>query len=186
VIGTQPDAGQTTSAGFAVTITVSSGKPLVVVPDVTNEQESSARNTLQNKGFSVTTSNQTSSTAKPGTVISMNPPAGTKVQSGSTVALVIAQAPTTAKVPNVQGRKETPAERALTAAGFKVTVMARNVTNKSQNNVVLQQNPAGNSTVPKQSTVTIVVGVYTPPTTTTTTTPTTTTSTTTSSSTTGP
>jgi beta-lactam-binding protein with PASTA domain len=104
------------------------------------------------------------------------------------VNLVVAQAPPTAKVPKVQGRKEVAAERALTSAGFKVTVTTQNVTDRALNGVVLHQSPAANSTAPKQSTVTIVVGTYTPPTTTTTTTtPTTTTNTTTtSSSTTGP
>jgi beta-lactam-binding protein with PASTA domain len=56
------------------------------------------------------------------------------------------------------------------------------VTDKTQNGIVLSQNPAAGTQAKKQTTVTIVVGKYvaptTPTTTTTTTTPTTTTGTT--------
>ncbi len=186
VISTDPPAGQNPSVGSSVNITVSTGKAPVQIPDVTGQSQASATTRLQNAGFVVTTSNQTSSTVKPGDVISMSPAQGSKVASGSTVNLVIAQAPTTAKVPNVQGRKEVPAERKLTAAGFKVTVATQKVVDQALDGVVLSQSPIGGSTAQKNSSVTIVVGNYTAPstTTTTTTTSTPTTSTTTTSTTT--
>jgi serine/threonine-protein kinase len=186
VINTSPPAGTATAVGSQVEIFVSTGKPLVSVPDVTGQSESSARNALQNRGFTVTTSNQTSSTVKPGQVISMSPAQGSKVASGSTVNLVIAQAPTTATIPRVKGQTQAAATTALTGAGFKVVDATKNVTDQALNGLVLSQSPRGGATAAKNSSVTIVVGhfVAPPPPTTTTTTSTTTTSTTTSSSTT--
>ena len=186
MISTDPPAGQNPAVGSSVNITVSSGKAPVPIPDVTGQSEASARTRLQNAGFLVTSSNQTSSTVKPGNVISMSPAQGSKVAAGSTVNLVIAQAPTTATIPKVKGQTRAVATRALTGAGFKVVDATQNVTDKVLNGLVLSQSPRGGATAAKNSPVTIVVGHYVapPPPTTTTTTSTTTTSTTTTSSTT--
>src|SRR5262249_20172868 len=100
----------------------------------------------------------------------------------STIALVVAKAPATVAVPNVVGKTTGAANATLGAAGFPATQQQQTVTDKTQNGVVLSQNPAASTQVKKGIVVTIVVGHYTAPTTptttTTTTTPTTTTGTT--------
>ncbi|HWE32873.1 MAG TPA: Stk1 family PASTA domain-containing Ser/Thr kinase [Solirubrobacteraceae bacterium] len=179
VIQTDPQAGQTPQQGTKVTIIVSTGKPLVGVPNVGGDSQPAAKAALSAAGFNnVTTSTQTSSTVKPGNVIDTVPAAGTKTATTTTIDLVLATAPTTATVPRVKGSTLASAQAALTAAGFKVAVTYQTVHKQSNDGVVLSQSPGANSTAPKKSTVTIVVGKYTPPTTTTTTTtPPTTTST---------
>jgi eukaryotic-like serine/threonine-protein kinase len=179
VISTSPGAFASVPPGTAVDISVSSGKPQVKVPNVVNQSQSSAKSTLQGAGFKVQTSMQTSSTVKPGNVISQNPTGGTQVASGSTVSLVIAKAPTTANVPNVKGQTASAASSALQGAGFKVTQTTQDTKKKNQDGVVISQSPGGGTTAKKGSAVTIVIGHYVAPTpTTTTTTPTTTTTTT--------
>jgi eukaryotic-like serine/threonine-protein kinase len=188
VIDTSPAAGNTPPVGTQVTIFVSSGKPLVAVPNVGGDPVSAAKSALAAAGFTnVTTTTQTSSTVKAGNVISISPAANTKTAMDTPITLVVASAPTTATVPNVKGKLEVTATSQLTAAGFKVLSTSKSVTNKAQDGIVLSQNPGGGSTATKKSSVTIVVGRYTPPTTTTTTTtttPTTSTTTTTTTSTT--
>jgi beta-lactam-binding protein with PASTA domain/predicted Ser/Thr protein kinase len=178
---TDPGAGVALPVGSAVTLFVSSGKAKVSVPDVKNQTEAAARATLTQAGFSVTTSKQTSSTIPAGTVINQSPASGSQAAPGSTVALVIAQAPTTAKVPDVTGDSLTAATSALTAAGFKVTKQTKTVTKANQDGIVVTQSPAAGGTATKGSAVTVTVGHYVAPTpttpTTTTTTPTTTTTT---------
>jgi serine/threonine-protein kinase len=174
VIQTDPTAGQTPPVGTPVTITVSTGKPLVAVPDVSGQSEADARSLLGGDGFNVTTSNQSSTTVKVGNVISTSPGAGTKVASGSTVNLVIAQKPTTATVPSVTGKPRDTAESVLKAAGFHVTATQQATTDQARDGVVLTQTPTGNATAKYGSTVTIVVGkLQTPTTPTTPSTPTT-------------
>jgi len=171
---TDPGAGVSLPVGSAVTLFVSSGKPQVNVPDVTNETQAAATASLKNAGFSVTTSTQTSTTVPPGDVISQSPSGGSSAAPNSNVNIVIAKAPTTANVPNVKGETASAASSTLTGAGFKVTQQTKNVTVSSQDGVVIDQTPAANTTANKNSTVTIVVGHFkAPPTPTTPTTPTT-------------
>jgi beta-lactam-binding protein with PASTA domain/serine/threonine protein kinase len=175
VISTSPSAGSTPPVGTKVEITVSTGPAKVAIPNVVGQSVSSAKANLQAAGFkNITTSDQVSSTVKPGNVISMTPGAGTKVVAGTVITLTVAKAPPTAKVPDVTGKTGADAESALGAAGFNVVETTQTVTHQAKNGVVIKQTPAGGRTEPKQSTVTIVIGQYVPPSTTTTTSSTTT------------
>jgi serine/threonine-protein kinase len=180
---TDPVSGTSLAVGTAVTLFVSSGKPDVTVPDVTGQTRSAATAALARAGFTVSTSTQESSTATPGTVLDEQPPGGSSRSPGSSVHLVVAAAPTTAKVPDVRGDTGNAAVNSLTAAGFQVTKKTQNVTEQSSAGIVLSQTPAANATAGKGSTVTIVIGRYAARTTTTTSETTTTTPTTTSVST---
>jgi hypothetical protein len=68
--------------------------------------------------------------------------------------------PTVTRVRNVIGDTARAATRVLTAAGFTVAPRIRTVTDRSLNGVVLDQIPAGGSTVHHGGTVTITVGHY--------------------------
>jgi serine/threonine-protein kinase len=185
VINTSPGAGAALPVGSQVQIIVSTGPPLILIPNVSGESESNAKAALQHAGFTyITTSKQTTTAAPPGDVIAMTPTPGTKATASTTIGLVIARAPTTAAVPNVVGDTAAAARSALRAAGFQVAETTQSVRKMDRSGIVISQSPRANKTVPKKSTVTIVVGHYKappPPTTSTTTTtppPTTTTSTT--------
>jgi eukaryotic-like serine/threonine-protein kinase len=182
VIDSSPAAGSSVPVGSKVTLIVSTGPPAVQVPDVTSEDVGQAKATLQSRGFNVNTTDQVTSSATPGTVLSQDPAGGRSVPSGSTVTLIIAKAPPTVAVPNVVGKTTGAANATLGAAGFPATQQQQTVTDQTQNGVVLGQNPAASTQAKKGTTVTIVIGKYvaptTPTTTTTTTTPTTQTGTT--------
>ncbi len=175
-IATDPSSGASVGSGSFVTLVISSGKAPLLVPDVTGDTEPAARNTLTNAGFTVTPSKQQSSTVAPGTVISQSPSASSQAAAGTAVSIVIATAPTTAKVPNVVGDTAAAAAGALTSAGFQVTKHTKATSKQNQAGNVIAQSPKGGN-LPKGSTVTIVVGVFTPGGTKTTPTPTTTTTT---------
>jgi eukaryotic-like serine/threonine-protein kinase len=172
---TDPAAGASLPVGTKVTLFISSGKPTVSVPDVTGQNVNAAKATLNAAGFKVSTSNKTSSTQAPNTVISESPAGGSQAPSGSTVSLVIAQAPKGVKVPNVKGQNLVSATSTLSAAGFSVTEQSKNVKDQAKNGIVLSQSPSGGSTAKKGSTVTLVVGHFSSPPTPTTPTGTTTT-----------
>jgi beta-lactam-binding protein with PASTA domain len=169
---TDPANGQSVGVGSTVTLYISSGKPTVTVPNVIGESLSSARSQLNDAGFVVSTTNQTTTSAPDGDVIDQSPAGNIKVVAGSTVNLVVAKAPTTAQVPDVTGDTAQGAVNQLRAAGFKVTQKTKQVTNQSEDGLVLSEQPRAGSTQNKGSTVTITVGKFTPPSTTTTTTPT--------------
>ena len=166
VISTSPTAGQTVPINTAVEIFVSSGKPLVSVPNVVGQSQDSARAALEAAGFQVTTSSEPSS-APAGNVIGESPRGGTEAASGSTVALAISSGPqqttttqATVPVPSVTGDKPGQATGALQAAGFKVNQTTKNVTDQSKDGLVVSQSPSGSA--PKGATVTITVGKFQP------------------------
>jgi serine/threonine-protein kinase len=181
VTQTDPFPGSNLPVGTTVNLFVSSGPAKVAVPSVIGQTEAQARATLSQ--FTVQTTDQTSSTATAGTVISQTPAGGSQEVPNSTVTLTIAKAPTTATVPDVRGQSPSSATSQLKHAGFTVTQRSKDVTDKSQNGIVLSESPPHGSTAKKGATVTITVGHYVASTTTTPTTPTTPGSTTTTSTT---
>ncbi|MCR5467546.1 MAG: Stk1 family PASTA domain-containing Ser/Thr kinase [Lachnospiraceae bacterium] len=91
VISQSPIAGASAVKGDTVAIVVSKGAEQVQVPDVTTGgvAEATAKSTLTNLGFSVTTSTAYSDTVTEGNVISQSIAAGTNADKGATISLVI-------------------------------------------------------------------------------------------------
>ncbi len=180
--GTDPRSGSTVAAGTPVSLFISSGKPTKQVPSVTGEDQATASAELTAAGFNVAPTTETSSTATAGNVISQSPNGGTQAVPGSTVTIVVAKAPTTTAVPSVIGDTPSTASSALTAAGFTVNRTTKDVTDQSNNGLVVKQSPGVGTKAKNGSAVTIVVGKFVPTNTTTTSSTTTTTSSTTTSS----
>src|SRR6202042_1735075 len=161
--GTDPRAGQTVAAGTEVTLFISSGKPEKAIPNVVGQDQATASAELTAAGFQVGPTMETSTTATPGSVISQSPSPNTDAVAGSTVSIVVAKAPPSVVVPPVVGDSTSAAKSALTGAGFTVTRETQNVSNQSQNGVVISQSPRGGAKAKQGSAVTIVVGKFVPP-----------------------
>jgi serine/threonine-protein kinase len=183
-IGTDPGSGTELPVGTPVTLFVSGGPAPVKVPNLSGETQSAAKATLTGLGLTVTTTQQSSTTQTAGTVISQSRMGS--VPAGSTINLVVAQAPPMVKVPSVTGDTSATASKALTSAGFKVSQTTETVSTQAQDKTVLSQKPTGGTKAKQGATVTIVVGKYQAPTQTTTTTTSTTTTPTSTSTTTTP
>jgi beta-lactam-binding protein with PASTA domain/predicted Ser/Thr protein kinase len=164
VTRTDPPAGQSLLAFSPVTIYVSTGKPVVTVPDVTGATVAVAKDRLRRAGLGSTIFNQVSSTATPGTVISENPGANSQVPKGTTIDLTVAKAQPKVKMPNVVGKTDIAATAELTLAGFTVQPFTKPVRKSANDGIVLYQNVSPGSLVPKGSSVHIVIGKYTAPT----------------------
>jgi eukaryotic-like serine/threonine-protein kinase len=157
-IGTDPRSGQAVAPGTQVTLFISSGPAKKPIPDVTGQTASAARSQLTNAGFTVTSTNQTSTTDTPGNVLSQSPAGGTSAAPGSSVNIVVAQAPKNVSVPSVVGQKASAAANQLSGAGFKVVRQKQDVTDPTQAGKVIKQTPAGGQKVKPGGTVTIIVG----------------------------
>lgn len=160
-IETLPPEGTPVDQGSTVTLVVSSGKATVEVPAVVGQNVDDARATLRGAGFGVNVTTEESSST-PGTVLRQDPGAGTKADKGATIALVVAKAPATTKVPNTVGEDEASAIAEIQGSGFKVSIDRVDVANESEDGTVVSQDPSAGS-APSGSTVTIGVGRYTPP-----------------------
>jgi eukaryotic-like serine/threonine-protein kinase len=78
--------------GTTIQLSVSKGPKESSVPDVTSQDEDSARSTLEDAGFTVTVTRQSvSDPGLDGIVLSQSPTGGTKAKQGSTVRIVVGQ-----------------------------------------------------------------------------------------------
>jgi eukaryotic-like serine/threonine-protein kinase len=90
VISQSPGGGAEVPRGETVTITVSTGRPQVDVPDVIGEREERAVSRIGAAGLSPVTQERTvTDPAQDGVVIEQRPGAGTAVDQGDQVTLVI-------------------------------------------------------------------------------------------------
>jgi serine/threonine-protein kinase len=172
VISTDPTAGVGVQIGSPVTVNVSSGPREASVPGVTGEPQATATATLSAAGLKVRTVKREVAEPAPGIVISQSPAASTQVKAGSTVTIVIAQAPAKTAVPNVVGQSEVKAISALGAAGFETETVTRTVSEEAKVGTVIQQSPAAGHKLAKGQPVTIAIGKLEQKTTSTATTPT--------------
>jgi serine/threonine-protein kinase len=91
----------------------------VTVPDVTGRSEQAASTELRHAGLEPVPSLRPSSTVPSGLVISQNPAAGTRVEKGRKVGIVVSGGPASAPVTDVEGLSAAEAVTKLRDAGFK-------------------------------------------------------------------
>ncbi|MBW7885117.1 MAG: PASTA domain-containing protein [Caldilineaceae bacterium] len=157
MITTDPISGTAVEKGAAVQLIVSSGLPMVTVPDgLVGQAGAEAEAALQALGLVVDSSQAPSSEVAQGLVISAQPAPGTNVAISSTVALVISSGPEMVTVPEVVNQSEADATSALQEAGFAVTATQQHSSSVAQGNVI-SASPAPGTSVEKGSTVEIVV-----------------------------
>ena len=84
-------AGTSVKRGDKVTLTVSSGKPMVTVANVTGKTRAAATSTLQGQGFTVTVLENYDNSVAAGNVIRQSPSGGTSQIKGSTVVIYVSK-----------------------------------------------------------------------------------------------
>jgi beta-lactam-binding protein with PASTA domain/sugar lactone lactonase YvrE len=152
VISENPTAGTAVNGGSAVALVISSG---ITVPNVVGSTQAAATSAITSAGLTVgTVSNAASSTVPVGDVISENPTAGTAVNGGSAVALVISSG---VSVPNVVGITQTAATSAITSAGLVVGTVTTAPSTTVPSGSVISENPTAGTAVNGGSAVNLVV-----------------------------
>jgi beta-lactam-binding protein with PASTA domain/tRNA A-37 threonylcarbamoyl transferase component Bud32 len=115
------------------------------VPDTTGMSAVDAKKTLVDLGLTIGAEETTADASVPkDAVISTTPSAGTTVDKGSAVDLLVSSGPQMVKVPNVVGSGETTAVRDLQKDGFAVDPFINRAFNsKYPSGVVFKTDPAG-------------------------------------------
>ncbi len=103
VIYSEPSGGTTATNGSPVTVFVSSGPKLTKVPVLVGSQRRLAVQQIRGRGLTPSVSEEESA-APAGEVISQSPSAGSEVEPGSTVSIVVSSGEEQAQVPNVIGK----------------------------------------------------------------------------------
>jgi serine/threonine-protein kinase len=123
VIRTDPSPTSRVKRDSVVTVYVSTGPPIVAVPDVVNKSQDEASSTLTGAGFKLNLEQDYSDTVPAGSVIRQDPSAKSSVAKFSTVNLVISQGPLLVTLPQI--RNGTPvgdAQARLEALHLKVRI----------------------------------------------------------------
>jgi serine/threonine-protein kinase len=157
VISQTPAGGRKVAKGTRVSFSVSSGPGSAALPKVEGLSGAHAVARLRAAGFKPTTKTQPSATASQGIVIGTEPPAGTELQLGSAVSVLVSSGPLQVRVPNVVGQSRTAAEAALTNAGLEVGTVSTQASSAQPAGNVLSQSPRGGLSVRAGSKVNLSV-----------------------------
>ncbi|MEY4347988.1 MAG: Stk1 family Ser/Thr kinase, partial [Actinomycetota bacterium] len=160
IISQNPGAGGMVDRGTAINIVISKGKNQVPVPTLVNFiSTDDVRAALANVNLKLGGVTYEDSDLPTGTVLRSDPVAGTYVDAGTFVNIVVSSGKL--NVPNVVGQTEDAARALLSDAGF-VVVVNYNVDDSVSPGTVLSQTPIADTPADSGSTVTIVVSSLTP------------------------
>jgi eukaryotic-like serine/threonine-protein kinase len=120
VIAQEPAAAAVAPVGSTVLLTVSSGPPAPMVPNVVGATAEQAQASIAGVGLKAKVVTQANATVPAGTVVGENPPPGTALQLGSLVTLTVSGG-NKLTVPNVVGMPEAQAQATIHAAGLGTT-----------------------------------------------------------------
>jgi serine/threonine-protein kinase len=159
VVAQDPAAGKRVVEDTRVRINVSQGEKPIAVPNVVGGSFEDAKAALEAEGFVVRRSDQNSNIA-PNTVIETRPAAGTELQRGATVTVIVSKGPEDLAVPSVEGLDEESARLELEGAGFTVSVSDDPTEDPAEDGIVLAQDPLGGDRAEEGATVVIFVGRF--------------------------
>ena len=153
VIEQKPAAHANARRWSSVTLFISTGPELAVIPDVRGKTFDAAEEALNTAGFAnVVREDAFSSTVAKGKVVGQEPAAKLKVTKDSQITLTVSKGAEMASVPNVVGKQREVAISELQLAGFKTTVKEQETLSKPEGEV-LDQSPDGGARLAKGSKV---------------------------------
>jgi beta-lactam-binding protein with PASTA domain len=159
VLSQSPEPNSVVVEGTAVNLVIARTRQ-VRVPDVLNQQQGNAEQVIVSARLAVGQVTTRESPRAAGTVLDQNPRAGTMVNIGSPVSLVIAT-PETVAVPDLRNRTQGNAEQVIASARLavgQVTTQQATVTVGT----VLSQNPAAGTRVTVGTNINFVIAVAVP------------------------
>ena len=148
VIGTDPTANSSTSAGGEVTVNISTGPEQREVPDVASLTYGDAVQKLKAAGFSIFKQSDAPSPPElKDKVLHTTPPANQTSAITNEITLVVGTGPEAKEVPDVTGQTVDRAQQNLTVYGFTKFAQSQ-VDSTRQAGTVLSIDPAAGQSVP--------------------------------------
>ena len=129
----------------------------VMIPDLALMSAEEANVALQELDLKVRNRSETSETVPQGFVITTEPAAGTEVEAGTFVLVVVSAGLEEFTVPNVVGETEDVASSRIEAQGFTVGTVQDELTEDTDEGIVLRQSPGGGTSQAPDTEVDLVV-----------------------------
>ncbi|MCT1684595.1 Stk1 family PASTA domain-containing Ser/Thr kinase [Corynebacterium appendicis] len=125
VLSTNPTEGSQLQKGTPITVTVSSGREVTDVPDVSNLSPQDAAAELEKAGLKLDDDikREHSDTVPEGVIMSQQPAAGSQLSKGSKVSVTVSNGREKVKVPSLEGMNVSQAESVLSSLGLESTTV---------------------------------------------------------------
>jgi beta-lactam-binding protein with PASTA domain/tRNA A-37 threonylcarbamoyl transferase component Bud32 len=130
---------------------------LIAVEDVSGLTEEDALRAIQAQGLVAIPNRENSDAVDSGLVIRTDPAAGSQVEEGATVTVIISAGIEQFPVPSLVGLDQTTAVDLILRQGFKLGQVIPDAESTAAPGTVISQEPLGNVTAPAGATVDIVV-----------------------------
>ena len=168
IVSQTPDPGSTIKTGSTITVNISKGLGDGSVPDLTGKMKDDLSDYLEAAGFKLGAVTTKESDQPEGTVLSQNPKAGSEVEKGTAIDVVVSDgSKAKATVPYMVGKSLSEAENALAGEGLKAGKVSYDYSSTyAEGEVMWQQYDAG-AMIDKGSSVKLRVSKGPEPTTTT-------------------
>jgi serine/threonine-protein kinase len=153
VLAQSPEAGFLIGKGGSVGLTISKGIEQTVVPQIIGQSQEEAVAQLKEAKLVIGQVITRDVNLPTGQVLAMQPPPGTQVAAGTKVTLVVASGQV--QVPDLRGKTQEEAIKALQTLGFSVGLEPRDDPTHPPGTVI-DQRPV-NQLAPRGSTVVIVI-----------------------------
>ena len=149
VLRQDPVPGALKPRGAHIRLDVSAGQRTAEVPNVVGLVQQRAEVGVQNVGLEVGAVQRATDASARGTVLAIEPEAGTTLQLPATVTLTVSDGPSTVPVPDLLGRTLTEARTALRDAGLRLAEPPQTDTASlgGTPGTVLRQRPAAGAAV---------------------------------------
>jgi len=128
------------------------------VPDVQGKSLDDAIAILQNRGFKITTQENSDSELAPGFVIGTDPSASSSVAAGDEITIRVSSGPEQRQIPAVEGLSPIEARKKLNGAGFEKTKELPSESEPEKKDKVIGSSPPANSLSAITNEITIIVG----------------------------
>ncbi len=168
IIKQYPNSGAGISKSMTITLTVSTGKEPVKLPNVYNLSVSEAKETLSSKGYSTEVEYEYSTTVADGNIIRTLPERFETVDQGSRIVLYVSLGPSNVlvQVPNVLGKTLDEATTELTAGKLLCGTVSEDYSSEYEKGLVCLQSAGSDTQATEGSAIdlTISLGINPDPT----------------------
>jgi len=166
VVSQDPDPGRNVKADRLVTIYVSKGGEALEMPDLVGLTKSAATERLQKLGLNLGSVYEKESDSEPGTVVSHDPAAGTKIVRGQNIDLIVSRGGTSHEdktekihVPDVRSASLDVARSNIESRGLHVGSITYQTSNQAEGTVV-SQSPSPDSEIDDGGSVDLVIASH--------------------------
>ncbi len=153
-----PLPGSIVRSKSSITVFISKGSSIVIVPDLKGMGLSEATTRLNDYGLRTgEVRTEESATIEKDRIISTQPPSGVRAKKGDAITIILSSGAESIEVPRVIGRALSTAKRIIEDRGFVVGSVSYEVSTEFDVGIVMAQNPRAGTKVRKGSKIDLTV-----------------------------